>query len=71
MVSDFYLWMHVLEGTGKSQEWITSMTPDYLMDMYGREDIVTMKCVDDDDKSKRKPVQTKWESGFVHGDPVF
>lgn len=69
MVSDFYLWMHVLEGIGKSQEWITTMTPDYLMDKYGREDTVTMEYVDDDDRSKRKPVQTKWKSGFIHGDP--
>lgn len=23
MVSDFYLWMHVLEGMGQGQEWIT------------------------------------------------
>lgn len=32
MVSDFYLWMHVLDGMGKAQEWITSLELRYLME---------------------------------------
>lgn len=36
MVSDFYLWMHVLHGMGRSQEWITSLEPQYLVEKYGQ-----------------------------------
>ncbi|KAE8151352.1 hypothetical protein BDV25DRAFT_171567 [Aspergillus avenaceus] len=67
MVSDFYLWMNVLHGMGKSQEWITTMSPHYLVNKYGLKDEVTMKAVDEPDVVK--PVQTRWASGFVHGDP--
>ncbi|KAI9928591.1 hypothetical protein MW887_001805 [Aspergillus wentii] len=69
MVSDFYMWMHVLQGMGKSQEWITSMTPKYLIEKYGREDRTTMSSMENDEVGVEKPVQTKWSSGFVHGDP--
>jgi hypothetical protein len=65
MVSDFYLWMHVLNGMGKTQDWITTLAPDYLLDKYGREDKVTMVEID----GTMKPVQTKWALGFLHGDP--
>lgn len=41
MVSDFYLWMHILNGMGKTQEWITSMTPQYLVGKYGRKDMAS------------------------------
>ena len=69
MVSDFYLWMHVLDGLGKSQEWITSMTPEYLVEKYGRQDEFAKHQVDEDNPSIKKLVQTKWSSGFIHGDP--
>ena len=70
MVSDFYLWLHVLHGMGKSQEWITSMAPSHLLEKYGREDIITNKDVSEEDESETiKPMRTKWKSGFVHGDP--
>ncbi|KAI9038662.1 uncharacterized protein KD926_010606 [Aspergillus affinis] len=67
MVSDFYLWLNVLCGMGKSQEWITAMSPDYLINKYGREDKVTMVRIEETEETKQ--VQTKWASGFVHGDP--
>ncbi|KAF5857449.1 hypothetical protein ETB97_005763 [Aspergillus alliaceus] len=68
MVSDFYLWLSVLEGMGKTQEWITCLEPDYLLDKYGRENKVTMEDIEGD-RSVLKPVQTKWATGFIHGDP--
>lgn len=66
MVSNFHLWMHVLEGIGKGQEWIKSMAPDYLAGEYGREDGATM---DDHFPMRTKPVQTKLSSGYTQGDP--
>lgn len=67
IVSDFYLWLHVLDGMGRNQEWITSMPPRYLAEKYGQEDEVTDEAVDEN--FPPKPVQTKWASGFIHGDP--
>ncbi|KAL2829680.1 hypothetical protein BDW59DRAFT_170368 [Aspergillus cavernicola] len=73
MVSDFYLWLHVVKGMGKSQEWITSMSPEYLLKKYGREDKTVVLDVADtgagDNPANFKPVQTKWASGLIHGDP--
>lgn len=69
MVSDFYMWLHVLEGMGKDKKWITSMPPDYLVQKYGKEDKVTMEVFDDEGPQVTKPVRTKWASGFIHGDP--
>lgn len=69
IVSDFYLWLHILRGMGKSQQWITSMKPTYLVDKYGREDYVTRDWYREAGPGNQKPVQTKWASGFVHGDP--
>lgn len=69
MVSDFYLWLHVLEDMGKDQKWITSMPPSYLVQKYSKEDKTTMEVVDDEGPQVMKPVQTKWTSGFIHGDP--
>ncbi|KKK19894.1 hypothetical protein AOCH_000198 [Aspergillus ochraceoroseus] len=68
MVSDFYLWLSVLEGMGKTQAWITCLEPDYLLDKYGRENKVTVEGIEGD-RSVLKPVQTKWATGFIHGDP--
>jgi hypothetical protein len=34
MVSDFYLWMHVLDGMGRGQEWISCIEPRYLVEKY-------------------------------------
>ncbi|KAL2001654.1 hypothetical protein VTN02DRAFT_1488 [Thermoascus thermophilus] len=60
IVSDFYLWLHVLDGMGRSQEWITSMPPRDLVEKYGRGDEVTVED---------SPVQTGWAPGLIHGDP--
>lgn len=60
--------MHVLHGMGRSQEWITSLEPQYLVEKYGKEDKVNQELVDTE-PDVWKPVQTKWASGFVHGDP--
>lgn len=51
-------WLHVLDGMGRSQEWTSSMAPDYLVEKYGRKDNPSVKTL-----------QTKWSSGFIHGDP--
>ncbi|KAE8313932.1 hypothetical protein BDV41DRAFT_576355 [Aspergillus transmontanensis] len=64
----FYLWLSVLDGMGKSQQWITGMDPAYLLDKYGREDEMTMQDIEGNG-SVLKPVQTKWAAGFIHGDP--
>ena len=78
IVSDFYLWLHVLDGMGKSQEWLSSMDPQYLVDKYCLVDKTEIQPIDEggdvvNGKYKPrhvyKPVQTKWETGFVHGDP--
>jgi hypothetical protein len=63
MVSGFYLWMPVLTSIGKKQEWITRLEPRYQVDKYCLEDETTM----DDYKDRLKPVQTRWTTGFVHG----
>lgn len=57
MVSDYYLWMHVLNGMGKSQEWVTSLHPEYLVDKFGKKDKMTSKLVDEE-PNVWKPVQT-------------
>ncbi|KAI9924679.1 hypothetical protein AWENTII_009775 [Aspergillus wentii] len=69
IVSDFYLWIHILHGMGKSQKWITAMKPEYLVDKYGKKDEISQTIVDDYGPEVEKPIQTEWESGFVHGDP--
>lgn len=68
IVSDFYLWMHVLNGMGKSQKWVTSLHPSYLIDKYGKTDMVAFELVDEG-PDVWKPIRTKWATGFVHGDP--
>lgn len=59
MVSDFYLWMHVLHSMGNGQEWITSITPGYLLEKYERKDEVTMHSVDPDEPSTMKTCKAK------------
>lgn len=68
MISKFYLWINVLSGIGKTQQWITTRSLQYLINKYGREDKFTLKRIDDDPNSTR-PIQTKWATGFVHTDP--
>ncbi|QKX62715.1 uncharacterized protein TRUGW13939_09877 [Talaromyces rugulosus] len=64
MVSDFNLWMHVLDSMGKSQEWITSMDPEYIVSKYCLRDNTTREPEDDN-----LPIQKSWVTGFLHGDP--
>lgn len=59
IVSDFYLWLHVLHDMGKSQEWITSMAPGYLLEKYDGQNETTMETPEE---------KMKWEPGLVHGD---
>lgn len=68
MVSDFYLWMHILNGMGRCQEWITALSPAYLIDKYGKSDKVASQLLDEN-SGVWKPIRTKWADGFVHGDP--
>ena len=68
IVSDFYLWLHILNGMGKSQEWITSMAPDYLLEKYSRQDVTsTMDVSEEDETEEMKPMRTKWQSGCAWG----
>lgn len=67
----------MLRGMERTHEWITSLEPGYLVDKYGREVKITNEgiegFIEEDGKVKTtqiyKPVQTKWETGFVHVDP--
>ncbi|KAL8723310.1 MAG: hypothetical protein Q9225_000362 [Loekoesia sp. 1 TL-2023] len=61
MVSDFYLWKHVLRGMGKSQQWLTCESPSALLAKYGRSN---RKITKDGNE-----IQVSWEEGYVHGDP--
>ncbi|KAI4182248.1 MAG: hypothetical protein L6R41_006093 [Letrouitia leprolyta] len=67
MVSDFYLWKHVLRGMGKSQQWLTCEDPSQLLQKYGRSD----KWVKTDQKpiGGAKNEQVSWKEGYIHGDP--
>lgn len=47
-------------GVGKSQQWITCLEPEYLLNKNWREEQVI-----EDDRSVLKPVQTKWATGFT------
>ncbi|RAQ45700.1 hypothetical protein AFGD_005847 [Aspergillus flavus] len=58
----------VLDGMGKSQQWITGMDLAYLLDKYGREGEMTMEDIEGKG-TVLKPVQTKCAAGFIHGDP--
>ncbi|KAL8675302.1 MAG: hypothetical protein Q9224_007475, partial [Gallowayella concinna] len=66
MVSDFYLWMSVLKGLGKSQSWHTCENPYSLLDKYGNE---AMKLDYADDSGKLKRTSMSWTEGYLHGDP--
>ena len=59
--------MHVLYGMGRSQEWITSLEPRHLIEKYGKEDKLSQEQVNTA-PDVWKHVQTKWASGFLHGD---
>ncbi|KAI4271182.1 MAG: hypothetical protein LQ337_006196 [Flavoplaca oasis] len=60
MISDFYLWKHVLEGMGKSQQWLTCEDPFDLVQKYG--------SIDKYDTTKSTS-QISWADGYLHGDP--
>ncbi|KAL8941114.1 MAG: hypothetical protein Q9216_002446 [Gyalolechia sp. 2 TL-2023] len=66
MVSDFYLWKHVLRGTGKSQQWLTCEEPAKLLQKYGTADKSAKK---DTGIGGSREVQVSWKEGYVHGDP--
>ncbi|KAI4145497.1 MAG: hypothetical protein L6R39_003789 [Caloplaca ligustica] len=61
MVSDFYLWKHVLKGMGKTQQWLTCERPADLLARYGK--------VDKKIKTADSEEQVSWKEGYVHGDP--
>ena len=66
MVSDFYLFMSILQGMGKSQSWLTCENPYSLLDKYGSE-TVTGEYTTDHGKSKTGRVS--WPERYLHGDP--
>lgn len=45
----------------KAWERVKNGSPDYLTEKYGREEVTI-------EPTEEKPVQTKWTSGFIHGD---
>lgn len=65
MISDFYLWKHVLEGMGKTQHWLTCEDPRNLVQKYGSVD----KFETVTSPSGTKSSQTSWADGYLHGDP--
>ncbi|KAL8981289.1 MAG: hypothetical protein Q9177_005621 [Variospora cf. flavescens] len=62
MVSDFYLWKHVLKAMGATQQWLTCEPPAALLAKYGTVD----RKVQAADGEQR---QVSWKEGYVHGDP--
>ncbi|KAI4170253.1 MAG: hypothetical protein LQ343_005136 [Gyalolechia ehrenbergii] len=67
MVSDFYLWKHVLRGMGKSQQWITCEEPSKLLKKYGTSD--KQVKTKDTGIGGNSEEQISWKEGYVHGDP--
>lgn len=74
MVSDFYLWIHLLHSMGASQEWIASTKPSCLIGEYEDniiEDSTTLSAGDAaqlDGGTKTKPEKTKRVDKLFHGD---
>ena len=76
IVSDFYLWLHLLRGLGFGQEWISCIEPKNLLDKYkketkvGKQEVETCKRNDngEQDLCETKPFQTKCADGLLHGD---
>ncbi|KAL8997173.1 MAG: hypothetical protein Q9169_003500 [Polycauliona sp. 2 TL-2023] len=66
MVSDFYLWMAVVEGLGKSQSWLTCENPHALLERYGKEQIQLEYLTDENELERAK---MSWSEGYLHGDP--
>ncbi|KAL9024033.1 MAG: hypothetical protein Q9196_006811 [Gyalolechia fulgens] len=64
MVSDFYLWKHILRGMGKSQEWITCEAPSELIQKYG-----TSEKWAKTKNAGSTEAQVSWKEGYVYGDP--
>lgn len=61
--------MHILDGMGRGQEWISCIEPRYLVEKYCAKNETQTTMVDYSEDGQLKPVQTKWKPGFVHGDP--
>ncbi|KAL8726814.1 MAG: hypothetical protein Q9181_005917 [Wetmoreana brouardii] len=66
MVSDFYLWISVLEGMGKSQSWFSCENPYGLLSKYGSE-AKELEYTSDEGTLERAPIS--WAQGYIHGDP--
>ncbi|KAL8750750.1 MAG: hypothetical protein Q9199_006867 [Rusavskia elegans] len=65
MVSDFYLFMSILEGMGKLQSWFTCENPYALLAKYGSETVIS-EYTEDTGESTRGRVS--WPEGYLHGD---
>lgn len=66
MISDFYLWKHVLEGIGKTQQWLTCEDPRDLVQKYGSINNFDTKV---SPSGTTSAIQTSWADGYLHGDP--
>lgn len=66
MVPDFYLWMSVLEGMGKSQSWLTCENPHSLLAKYGSQ-AKTLNSTNDKGAVETAPVAR--EQGYIYGGP--
>ena len=77
VISDFYLWLHLLRGMGVGQEWISCIQPKDLLSKYGRENKMAKQKVEICRKNENgdqvlhfetRPLQMKCEDGFLQGD---
>ncbi|KAK2808266.1 hypothetical protein FQN50_004821 [Emmonsiellopsis sp. PD_5] len=73
MISDFYLWMQILRGMAESQQWITCLDPEYLLDKYCGVDMIEKSHGTTDTSGEQQAYNnsswTEWKTGLVHGDP--
>ncbi|KAL8639934.1 MAG: hypothetical protein Q9226_008808, partial [Calogaya cf. arnoldii] len=60
MISDFYLWKHVLEGLGESQQWITREDPRDLVEKYGS---IDQTITTTSSSGLASATQTSWADG--------
>ncbi|KAL9585354.1 MAG: hypothetical protein Q9212_001585, partial [Teloschistes hypoglaucus] len=63
MVSDFYLWINVLDGMGKTQKWFTCEDPHTLLAKYGSESKIPDYTTDEGTFEHPQP------EGYLQGDP--
>ena len=66
MVSDFYPWIAVLEGMGKSQVWLTWENPHALLENYGSQAVNPESITH---RGERAQERLSCKGGYINGDP--